>query len=66
MDIKKIFLTFKIQNLFGDEKDYTVSNYKKLHNEYIEYMLEKENKNKKEICNISGEKLYCSSNIEGY
>ena len=65
MDIKKIFLTFKIQNLFGDEKDYTVSNYKKLHNEYIEYMLEKENKNKKKICNISGKKLYCSSKHRG-
>ena len=64
LDIKKIMITFKVQNLF-DNKDYNVSDYKDLHNLYIEYMLEKEKEKNKKTCNISGKTMYCSSKHRG-
>lgn len=64
-DITKVFITFKIQNLFNNEKDYSVTNYKQLHKDYIEYIFDEKEKNEKEICDISGKEIYCSSKHRG-
>mgnify|MGYP003583049725 CR=1 FL=1 len=64
INMKKVFLTFKIIDLFGNDKDYSVTNYKKLHKDYIDYMIEKEI-NRKRVCDISGEEIYCSSKHRG-
>ena len=65
INMKKVFLTFKIIDLFGNDKDYSVTNYKELHKDYIDYVVEKEI-NKKGVCDISGEeKIYCSSKHRG-
>ena len=64
INMKKVFLTFKIIDLFGNDKDYSVTNYKKLHKDYIDYMIEKEI-DRKRVCDISGEEIYCSSKHRG-
>ena len=64
-NVNKIFITFKIQNLFDDLKDYSITNYKQLHKDYIKYTNNANEKYTKKLCNISGKKIYCSSKHRG-
>ena len=64
-NVNKIFITFKIQNLFDDLKDYSITNYKQLHKDYIKYTNNANEKYPKKLCNISGKKIYCSSKHRG-
>lgn len=64
LDLSKTFVTFEIVEFSGN-KNYSVDNYIELHNNYIEYQRAEHAFYEHEYCNISGEKMYCTTKHRG-
>ncbi|MDO5688663.1 MAG: type I-C CRISPR-associated protein Cas8c/Csd1 [Tissierellia bacterium] len=62
--LSKILITFRIKE-FDDGKDCSVTDYVPLHESYIEYQQHLQGAKEQSVCNLTGEKTYCSAKHRG-
>lgn len=64
-DLRKTFVTFRVETNRSDEPDISVSTNKELHQNYISYVRKRNSEKPQERCDISGENTYCVSRHRG-
>lgn len=63
--LDKTFVTFQIETILSNEVNLSVSKDKDIHQNYIDYIRDKNSRQTKEKCDISGEETYCVSRHRG-